>query len=89
MNVYTYKSSSESLGIRELKHRRSRSGRRRGTKVAKMDVANYLLTCSFWSPEHVTSPLSWVGHIPFAFWIMEAASPGVLVELAVLPSTRL
>jgi len=46
-----------------------------------MDVANYLSTCSFWSPEHVTHPLSWVGHIPFAFWIMEAAKPGVLVEL--------
>ena len=89
MTVYTYKSSSELLGIRELNRRRPRPGRRRGTKVAKMDVANCLSTCSFWSPEHVTSPLSWVGHIPFAFWIMEAANPGVLVELAVLPSTRL
>ncbi|HKM51857.1 MAG TPA: hypothetical protein VJY33_00530, partial [Isosphaeraceae bacterium] len=46
-----------------------------------MDVAKHLSTCSFWSPEHVTSPLSWAGHIPSAFWIMEAASPGVLVEL--------
>ena len=46
-----------------------------------MDVANYLSTSSFWSPENITHPLSWVGHIPFAFWIVEAAKPGVLVEL--------
>jgi len=46
-----------------------------------MDLANFLSITSFWSPEHVTPPLSWVGHIPFAFWIMEAANPGVMVEL--------
>ena len=81
MNLHTDKTPSESLEVRELNRRRPRTGRRRGTKVAEMDVAKYLSTCSFWSPEHLTHPLSWVGHIPFAFWIMEATSPGVMVEL--------
>ena len=82
MNVPLTKLHQRSWGIvGELKHCRSRSGRRSGSKVANMDVEKYFSTCSFWSPEHVTDPLSWAGHIPFAFWIMEAASPGVLVEL--------
>ena len=46
-----------------------------------MDVAKYLSTCSFWSPEHLTHPLTWAGHIPSAFWIMEATSPRIMVEL--------
>jgi hypothetical protein len=49
-----------------------------------MDVGKYLSTCSFWSPEHVTHPLAWVGHIPFAFWIMEAAKPRSLSEYSPL-----
>lgn len=32
-------------------------------------------------PNRVVWPPSWVGHIPFAFWIIEALRPKVLVEL--------
>ncbi len=46
-----------------------------------MDLANFLSSSSFWSPEHVSQPYSWVGHIPFAFWIVEASRPDILVEL--------
>lgn len=32
-------------------------------------------------PHRIVDPTSWVGHIPFAFWIIEAAKPTVFVEL--------
>ena len=35
----------------------------------------------FLEPARITEPLSWVGHIPFAFWITEAVKPAVFVEL--------
>ncbi len=46
-----------------------------------MSLMNCLSAAAFWRPEHVSHPLSWVGHIPFAFWLVEAAEPEVLVEL--------
>ena len=46
-----------------------------------MDLANFVSMSSFWPPEHVKQTYSWVGHIPFAFWIVEASRPDVLVEL--------
>ena len=46
-----------------------------------MDVANFLSESSFWLPEHVTEPFSWVGHIPFAFWLVGSSKPEVVVEL--------
>ncbi len=46
-----------------------------------MNTVNCLSSSAFWRPEHISHPLSWVGHIPFAFWIVEAAQPRVLVEL--------
>lgn len=33
------------------------------------------------APERLVFPPPWVGHIPFAFWIVEALRPGLLVEL--------
>jgi len=50
-------------------------------EVANMDLADFVSMSSFWPPEHVCQPYSWVGHIPFAFWIVEASRPDVLVEL--------
>ncbi len=50
-------------------------------EVASMDLADFVSMSSFWPPEHVCQPYSWVGHIPFAFWIVEASRPDVLVEL--------
>ena len=46
-----------------------------------MELVSFLSSSSFLSPEHVGQPYSWVGHIPFAFWIVEASRPNVLVEL--------
>lgn len=33
------------------------------------------------TPDLVTAPASWLGHVPFAFWIVEALRPDSLVEL--------
>ena len=47
----------------------------------RMNQSSFLSDVCFWLPEHVTYPFGWVGHIPFAFWIMEASRPEVFVEL--------
>jgi hypothetical protein len=36
---------------------------------------------AFWAPDHLSEPGGWVGHIPFAFWIIAASRPRRLVEL--------
>ncbi len=36
---------------------------------------------AFITPDRVVHPPSWLGHIPFAFWIVDALRPAVLVEL--------
>ncbi len=74
-------SSGRKLEIYEVRCYRSRYAGKRGTEVASMDLANFVSMSSFWPPEHVRQPYSWVGHIPFAFWIVEASRPDVLVEL--------
>ncbi|QJI44955.1 hypothetical protein HKK52_29675 [Pseudomonas sp. ADAK2] len=33
------------------------------------------------NPRYISYPLSWLGHIPFAAWLIEVARPGVFVEL--------
>jgi hypothetical protein len=35
----------------------------------------------FQQPERTVDPPSWLEHIPFAFWIVEALRPAVFVEL--------
>jgi glycosyltransferase involved in cell wall biosynthesis/GT2 family glycosyltransferase len=40
----------------------------------------WLNSASFWSPELVT-PSAWLQHAPFAYWLMSALEPRVLVEL--------
>jgi hypothetical protein len=35
----------------------------------------------FLEPARITEPMSWVGHIPLAFWIIGAVKPAVFVEL--------
>ena len=32
-------------------------------------------------PEWLVSPGSWVGHLPFAFWLVDALRPQIFVEL--------
>src|SRR5271166_1321894 len=36
---------------------------------------------SFETPERLTDIVSWHGHIPFAFWVIEVLRPRVFVEL--------
>jgi O-antigen biosynthesis protein len=36
---------------------------------------------SLLAPDLVTAPASWLGHVPFAFWIIEATRPATFVEL--------
>ncbi|QCO00360.1 hypothetical protein D3093_34475 (plasmid) [Azospirillum argentinense] len=35
----------------------------------------------FWLPERLSDPDAWVGHIPFAFWLIDTLRPRTLVEL--------
>ncbi len=35
----------------------------------------------YWLPDRLSDPDSWTGHIPFAFWAIQALRPGVLAEL--------
>lgn len=35
----------------------------------------------FWTPERVGLSSAWWAHVPFAFWIVAACKPGLLVEL--------
>lgn len=37
--------------------------------------------CSFWLPERTSVGSGWAQHAPFAFWLIEAYRPKVLVEL--------
>ncbi len=42
-----------------------------------------VLSCPllFDEPDRIVDPMSWVEHIPFAFWLVDALKPRVLVEL--------
>ena len=40
-----------------------------------------LLSSLSWSPDWIQEPYSWIGHMPFAFWLMGEIRPKVFVEL--------
>src|SRR5262249_14536982 len=40
-----------------------------------------LSLASFWTPEQVGPQPAWLEHAPFAFWLIEALRPRLLVEL--------
>jgi hypothetical protein len=46
-----------------------------------MDDSFYLSAASFSEAEHRSESYHWLGHIPFAFWIVEATQPDRIVEL--------
>lgn len=49
---------------------------------SKLSEASHERTCwDLLTPSHVSFPYSWVGHIPFAMWLMCECKPRVLVEL--------
>lgn len=41
----------------------------------------YANRASFLEPRRVVEPFAWAGHIPFAFWLVEALKPKLVVEL--------
>jgi hypothetical protein len=45
-----------------------------------MDSKNYFLNHEF-TPSRIKYPFSWVGHIPFAAWIINDINPKIFVEL--------
>src|SRR5262249_1376762 len=46
-----------------------------------MDDSFYLSAASFLEAEHRSESDHWLGHIPFAFWLVEATQPDLIVEL--------
>src|ERR1700693_6218598 len=47
----------------------------------RMTVDYLFAPAAFMRPDRVVQPLSWAGHIPFAFWLVAQIRPKVLVEL--------
>src|ERR1700680_3178030 len=46
------------------------------------DVANMIFRpIVFENPDRLVAPSAWVGHIPFAFWIIDVHRPVIFVEL--------
>lgn len=45
--------------------------------IAQIDIGDEI----HWQPHRLVFPGSWAGHIPFAFWLIKALRPRVLVEL--------
>lgn len=46
-----------------------------------MPLADCLTRASLMEPEHPLTAISWTGHAPFAFWLVEALRPRTIVEL--------
>ncbi|MFI5460039.1 MAG: glycosyltransferase [Isosphaerales bacterium] len=46
-----------------------------------MDESFFVSNASFWTPCHLARSSRWLGHIPFAFWVIDAARPRLIVEL--------
>ena len=44
-------------------------------------MSNQLITAASFVPRSVDHPTAWVGHLPFASWLVEAVKPSILVEL--------
>ena len=45
-------------------------------------VQDFLRASSFWTPQHCV-PSAWVGHAPFAYWLVNVLKPRNIVELGV------
>lgn len=44
-------------------------------------IPNTLITAASFIPNSLQSPNAWVGHLPFAAWVMQEVSPQIFVEL--------
>lgn len=50
-------------------------------ETLSQDLDTVASNAMFWQPRHLVNPDSWVGHIPFAFWLVEKMRPRLFVEL--------
>ena len=50
-----------------------------GEKASTLQA--FLSPASFWVPDQLGPQFAWLEHAPFAFWLIEALRPRVLVEL--------
>ena len=44
-------------------------------------IPNNLITAASFTPNSLQSPNAWVGHLPFAAWVIQEVSPKIFVEL--------
>ena len=51
--------------------------------LAPIDLAPVLRPIVFTEPDRLVPPAAWVGHLPFAFWLIDVFRPRLLVELGV------
>jgi predicted O-methyltransferase YrrM len=49
--------------------------------TSRIAVLSSLLKAAAFSPRSLQFPNAWVGHVPFAMWLIRAISPSTLVEL--------
>src|SRR5437764_4408932 len=53
--------------------------------TSEQDAAAILRAClspaCFWPPQQLDPQSAWLEHAPFAFWLIEALRPRILVEL--------
>lgn len=46
-----------------------------------VSIEEYISACSLWKPEYIPPSSAWIGHTPFAFWLIDKLRPRCLVEL--------
>lgn len=44
-------------------------------------IPNKLITAASFSPKSLQSPGTWIGHLPFAAWVIQEVAPKIFVEL--------
>jgi O-antigen biosynthesis protein len=53
-------------------------------KLMDIDLRDCVSPASFWKPDRIVEPHSWIEHIPFAFWVVGSLQPSAVVELGSL-----
>ncbi|MGC8470258.1 MAG: class I SAM-dependent methyltransferase, partial [Acetobacteraceae bacterium] len=46
-----------------------------------LDLQGLVTRASLWPVERLVQPYAWISHIPFAFWLVGASRPRLVVEL--------
>lgn len=50
------------------------------SELPQKDPAAWISAAAFWPPQHIVES-AWLEHAPFAFWLIDAMRPNILVEL--------